>query len=958
MKRNSKAALKSVPKSHNGIIPVQTGQLPGNKTYSTAAAGSLKVNKSLPNGSGVMADATGNALPLVKLNKKNSSEGGTNSNPGEGTILDDSQIYVMRNGALDLRKCNGISMGNGQEGKPKKQMASESLANHMEGERWIQQPVLTRVGDAVVHCGSAIVEHKPDQPAVDFAVPVRINEPKKMVADNKGTVADSGQRQNAHELKPVKILQRPASVAKCQTPEKNPELDHFSYDSPHQRRHREKCLSLNTEEREHLENLIENLIISCVDNEDDSSGEETGPDLAPRMIKHNVDPRPAMNVVQGKMPGKAEGLAVRASSGSSSASKAEREARSETPKGMAGRTETSGKGRKFVRETSGSKSTGRGRDQGKRRENSKAKDNRKTSDFQPMRPNEETRQAPQQDNLQERQDMMSADVYPAQLKVAIKHMDALPPRFLRRIQNGKGGISGSEPALSTDDNSETSTPPEEDLKVSCSTGKDLDKLKQSKKQGVKTMIRNFLNNMDDDESTAQQPETCARKLNFTLGAIGEHREMKVTDSTVRDAFLSGGPQSSDVYVDNTPTTLALFSNGFDPFQMRTALFSQNQPGEGFPPKGSGTVASQGLNPNPDFRHYPTYAGEQRSTYNGFSPTASALSAMTLKKASFSVNAPEFVSKFYEQNSAVTSNTRENDVNANLLRYGSVNANDGGSQFTSQEQLVSSVPTVRNNMVQPEYFGSAGQLRYPLLSNIPAAAREAGPMYSNPDVFSNELVAGHGTTNADLLQSMQMMQYGSRGYLPPPHQMQMLQQQQLSQQQHRLSQQQLQQLSQQQQQQLLSQQQQLLTQQQQQQLLTHQQQQQQLLSQQQQQQQQLISQQQQQLLTQQMQPPSQLNQALAGGGMRHPVTGNLTQVPWCPGNQGAYSTVVPSQNALPLQSLPFDIGRQMLMKLMSEGKHVMVILVGRVDDNKLSLIRYFQSYRVDSFTHSQFMRWSG
>lgn len=945
MKRNSKAALKSVPKSHNGIVIAQTGQSPGSKTYSTAAAGPSRVVKSLPNGSVATADAPGNALPLVKLNKKNGSAlGSANSDPGEATVLDDSKIYVVGNSALDLRKRNGISMGNGQEGKPKKQTDLSSLGNHVEDERWLQRPVSTGAGDtAGVPCGSAIAERKPDQPAVDCAVPVRNNEPKRMVADNKWTVAESAQKQNVHELRPVKILQRPASVAKCQTPERNPELDPFGSSSPQERKHREKCLSLNMEEREHLENLIENLIISCVDNEDDSSGDETGPGIAPRMIRRDVDPRPGVTLFPGKSPGRAEVLPLRAaSSGSSGASKSERDSRSETPKGIVGRTETGGKGRKFVREMSGNKNAGgRGRDQGKRRETLKAKDNRKTSDFQQKRPNEEpTRQAPQQENLQERQDMMSADVYPAQLKVAIKHMDALPPRFLRRIQNGKGGIGGSEPTLPMDDRSETSTSPEEDLKVSSSTGKDLDKFKQSKKQGVKNMIRNFLNNMDDDEGI--QVDTCARKLSFSLGAIGGHRDMKAADSSIRDAFMSAGAQSSDVNADGAPTTLALFSNGFNPFQMKNGLL-YGHPGEGFPPHGSGTVAPQGLKPSTDFRNYSPYAGEQMSAYNGFQTTAAgAMSTMTSKKASFSVNAPEFVSKFYEQNSAVVNNARENDTNVNLLRgYGSLNANEEGNQYNCQDQMFSNVPTVRNNMIQPEYFGSVSQPCYPPLSSMPAAPRDVVPAYATQDAYSKELVAGHGPANADLLQSIRMMQYGARGYLHPQHQMQMLQQQ-LSQQQLRLSHQQLQQLSQQQQQQLLNQQ-QLLAQQQQ---LLNQQQQQQLLSQ----------QQQQQLLTQQMLPQSQLNQQalLGGGGIHPPVTGNQAQMPWFPGNQDAYPSGVSSRNGLPLQPLPFDIGRQMLMKLMCEGQHVMVILVGRVDDNKLSLIRYFHSYSVLSFTHSQFI----
>ena len=43
--------------------------------------------------------------------------------------------------------------------------------------------------------------------------------------------------------------------------------------------------------------------------------------------------------------------------------------------------------------------------------------------------------------------MLSLNIYPAQLKVAIKHMESLPPRFLKRLQTGSNKIGGSEPTL-------------------------------------------------------------------------------------------------------------------------------------------------------------------------------------------------------------------------------------------------------------------------------------------------------------------------------------------------------------------------------------------------------------------------------------------------------------------------------------------------------------------------------
>ncbi|ESO06347.1 hypothetical protein HELRODRAFT_160513 [Helobdella robusta] len=107
--------------------------------------------------------------------------------------------------------------------------------------------------------------------------------------------------------------------------------------------------------------------------------------------------------------------------------------------------------------------------------------------------------------------MLGINIYPAQLKVAIKHMDSLPPRFLRRLQTGQNRISGSEPALQSlpelngngKDASLYGQPPSR-LTVGSDIGpstassaeKDRTKSKQTQLEETKKIIRNLLSDLD------------------------------------------------------------------------------------------------------------------------------------------------------------------------------------------------------------------------------------------------------------------------------------------------------------------------------------------------------------------------------------------------------------------------------------------------------------------------------
>ena len=472
--------------------------------------------------------------------------------------------------------------------------------------------------------------------------------------------------------KHVRILQRPlASAGRLRSESgRGEDVDGSDKTSPDvlrqqqqqlKRGHRKKTLSLNPEEREALEHLVEEVIIdglgeAIIDSDGSSSSDDDDCDVKESQAECRPD----------SMVGKDSGYDI------------VKDSRLHSGKGNLKDSGPAGDKHHPAKNTRRNMSPSSGRDYNRRGRESingsgtkGLKDVKRSSDLRQVK-------APLPDEEKEKPNaatVRGVNIYPAQLKVAIKHMDSLPPRFLRRLQTGTSRTAGNESILArltvkspTDVQQATDAIRADDASVS-PTDRDRGKAKQSQLQETKKTIRNLLGDLD-----------------------------QYTDETVSKDYSGGGPAgtsdkrgASPVLQDSSGGTLAPGMSVCygQPYGNKPPYVSPNslQPGL---PSPSQTLQQQPfpfLAPAPAAPRMLSCEEIEREMLHGTQPLNTAPSGVDstavpvpelpgsmpsfypppaqvghlapqvchpqqqAKKSQFSVDAPEFVSSYYIPNCA-------------------------------------------------------------------------------------------------------------------------------------------------------------------------------------------------------------------------------------------------------------------------------------------------------------------
>lgn len=302
----------------------------------------------------------------------------------------------------------------------------------------------------------------------------------------KDRKVENVQKQN-YDGKPIRILQRPALVTSTNLDKQTDDgkmVDALTL-LPQKRGHRKKTLSLNPEEREALESLVEEVIIGGFEEDiassDGTASEEEEPSPPKSAEEAKKSPKDRQNKVDLGMrfPDRAP---------------TDKETKSYHQGDV-----TDGKKNHFQKDTTNKAAMNKyGRkDQRKPKENdnfgTKAKGEHRTPEYgspqaKSTSPNSE------KEKLDVR--VQGLNIYPAQLKVAIKHMDSLPPRFLRRLQSGQNRMDLILPRrldMLSDDRSELAVAESE-----------RGRSKETQLQETKKSIRHLLSDLDQyvDEGVA------------------------------------------------------------------------------------------------------------------------------------------------------------------------------------------------------------------------------------------------------------------------------------------------------------------------------------------------------------------------------------------------------------------------------------------------------------------------
>lgn len=792
----------------------------------------------------------------------------------------------FNSGFAYLKRCNGISGSCGDQGRfdsPKRQTNRGGQANH----GW---PSQNELADSRGQSGGRPGRSTELRTNADVAHSRR-NDVKWTALSDKRVNSHDAQRQNVGERKSVKILQRPSSVNKI--------LGHGSAEQGSQdedastamqpKKGRKKTLSLNPDELEDLEILIEQVLKDGIEETNTDSEDD---DEATEAVAASK------GVVNEGLKATPEKLSVNKNS-----DKAERESRMEmVAKNTVIRNETGSKGRKFVKEMGG-KNMGRGKDQGgRRRENPRAKDSPRSGAVQPRRVNEVLPPAPALVE-DDRAKQSMANVYPAQLKVALKHMDALPPRFQRRLQTGMGQISGSDPALSrlVDEISPPMDGGRSSSSFGCKDGGD----KSARERGSKKSIRNLLNDLalyDDEVSAMPAADPFPRRLSYSSDAVGEHGALRLLNAPPGAPLQISYPDAEDDV--NKPVNIV------DPFRSRhpPSIFQQKPVDKMFMVNGSFVADHSDANPLVGY-------GKDLTRWN---LDGSASPHTGARKTTFSVNAPEFVSTMFPpSNRSPGGDSREgghHTIPGSLEAAASLGFVNDASHVLANQPLSPNMINYQNNIVHPDY-ASAGASRplaqYPMMPGVPSTI---GRNMTLEPSYGPMLPSGSGFPPRQRFVGMNMVPYASvpvpynascRGYVP--HQ-QVLMSPSLS------------------------------------------------------------GQGQQyaggmQMADQQMTTAAagELNsmQWISGGakGSYMSAPSNQLDAGLCsvtPGSAPYGAQMAPDgpggwpSKAFFQQPVPFEVGRQRIMRHLGEGHFVMVILVGHLDGNKLSMFSELQSSTTGSF----------
>lgn len=496
----------------------------------------------------------------------------------------------------------------------------------------------------------------------------------------KSFTTDDAVTQN-HALvdgKHVRILQRPLPSAGRLHAEsgRGDDADGHDKSSPDalrqqqqqlKRGHRKKTLSLNPEEREALENLVEEVIIdglgeAIIDSDGSSSSDDDDCDSKVSQPECRPD----------AMIGKDSGYNIvkdsRLNSGKGNLKDT----------GAAGDKHHSAKNlRRNISPSNGKDYKGRGRETTNGSGAKGVKDVKRGSDLRHVKssPPEEEKEKPNAATVR------GVNIYPAQLKVAIKHMDSLPPRFLRRLQTGTSRTAGNESILArltvkspTDVQQSAEMVRTDDASIS-PTDRDRGKAKQNQLQETKKTIRNLLCDLDQytDETVSKD---------YPGGGRAGTSDKGGTNPVLQDS--SGGTLAPGMpvcygqpYVNKPPH---ISPNSLQPGAPSPSQALQQQSFPFLAPAPHGAVprmlsceeieremlhGTQPLNATPAGTEStavpvpPEVAGGMPSFYppaapvSHLPPQVSHAQQQQPKKSQFSVDAPEFVSSYYMPNRGVT-----------------------------------------------------------------------------------------------------------------------------------------------------------------------------------------------------------------------------------------------------------------------------------------------------------------
>lgn len=300
---------------------------------------------------------------------------------------------------------------------------------------------------------------------------------REKAAFAKERKAENIQKQN-YDGKPIRILQRPALVTSTNLEKQTDDgkmVDALTL-LPQKRGHRKKTLSLNPEEREALESLVEEVIIGGFEEDiassDGSVSEEEEPSISKSVEENKKSPKDRQNKVD---------LGLRFP---------DRTPMDKEVKSYQQSDAVDGKKNHFQKDTPSKAMNKYGRkDQRKTKENDnfgmKAKSELRTTEYNSPQ-GKSTSPNSEKEKLDVR--VQGLNIYPAQLKVAIKHMDSLPPRFLRRLQSGQNRMDLILPRrldMSSDERA--------DLAMG---ENDRGRSKETQLQETKKSIRNLLCDLD------------------------------------------------------------------------------------------------------------------------------------------------------------------------------------------------------------------------------------------------------------------------------------------------------------------------------------------------------------------------------------------------------------------------------------------------------------------------------
>jgi len=434
------------------------------------------------------------------------------------------------------------------------------------------------------------------------------------------------------------------------------------------RGHRKKTLSLNPEEREALENLVEEVIIdglgeAIIDSDGTSSSDDEVCDAKGNQSEQSC----RSDSMRGKDSGYDEVRDSRLNNGK-------------------GHVKDSGDKHHSVKSMGRNISRSNGKDYSRRgRESANSVGTKGMRDAKRGNDPRQTKASPTDEEKEKPNaaTVRGVNIYPAQLKVAIKHMDSLPPRFLRRLQTGTSRTAGNESVLAhltvrspADVPQGMDTIRTADASVS-PTDRDRCKAKQNQLQETKKTIRNLLCDLDQytdetvpkDFSGARQASTSdkggtgpllqdsnggtlAAGMSVYYGQPYGNKPPYMSPNSLPEAVQSPSqmlPQQSFPFYSPVPHNNAPRMLSCEEIEREMLHGNQSVNATPAAAESAAVPAPEAVGSMPPF--YPPAAQVSQLAPQMSHPQQQP--QQQPKKSQFSVDAPEFVSSYYQPNRGVS-----------------------------------------------------------------------------------------------------------------------------------------------------------------------------------------------------------------------------------------------------------------------------------------------------------------